>query len=402
MQTKLLLLRQRCLAQVIVRKRHFFFSPCIKAHYYSSNYERHYDKHRHRNSSSKRLNIENLERKWMEAIQTSNLQKMRECLQDDPQLVFKLLRQDNQSFNPANNFSSPLTPLMHCAYRGHYQAIAELLSYYTQLHEVDAADKTTGLTALHFAIIGASSNSPNHKGASHNWYRCVELLVAHKANVNIQENGSGYTPLALACLSNLFHIAVLLIRHGANVNVEAAQRETPLHLAVQAENVPLVQLLLSVGADPLKEDKNNLNFMSLVSEQQQQQQQGSSSAELHFCALVYQKAMKTWSAKQFEHSKAMWLSPFKRSDHTDLFHNTSLMIAACLGNENVVNQILEKGGEPNTANLFGWTALHWAVYSDLSDSVPETKRISTVKQLLNRNADPKLLTYVRNTFFFLM
>ena len=89
----------------------------------------------------------------------------------------------------------------------------------------------------------------------------VHLLLEHGADPNDRVWGE-YTALHITALQdyppavapqekeNDLDIARALISAGANVNARNERGETPLHLATQENNLPLLKLLIGYGANP--------------------------------------------------------------------------------------------------------------------------------------------------------
>jgi ankyrin repeat protein len=91
-----------------------------------------------------------------------------------------------------------------------------------------------GMTALHFAAQQGDLES-------------VKLLVEAGSNVNAT-TGIGYTSMMIATRMDEFDVVHYLLGKGANPNVDEAGH-TVLHLAVARTNLPLVQALITKGAD---------------------------------------------------------------------------------------------------------------------------------------------------------
>ena len=73
-------------------------------------------------------------------------------------------------------------------------------------------------------------------------------LITHGADVNAKGE-NGFTALHSACLHRNYEIAEVLLDNGADVNARE-DGNTPLMLAAYRDDVKLVRLLLSRGADP--------------------------------------------------------------------------------------------------------------------------------------------------------
>ena len=97
--------------------------------------------------------------------------------------------------------------------------------------EVDNHGTTDGnQTPLYLACLG---------GHTH----IVQLLLRHRANVNIQSTG-GDTALHAACYKGHTDIVRTLLGHNAAVSIKNAAGHTPLHVACEADNTETVRRLL--------------------------------------------------------------------------------------------------------------------------------------------------------------
>ncbi|MBL7143052.1 MAG: ankyrin repeat domain-containing protein, partial [Phycisphaerae bacterium] len=192
------------------------------------------------------------------------------------------------------------TPLHYAAQQGHME-VSELLI--TKGALVDARNKSGG-TPLHYAANaghgdmvelllghgadinaqGESGGTPLHGAVINGSKDVIELLVLKGADINIKDRG-GNTPLSEAVqlhdkeaaeflvingavvedvIDNLlktelkpllkaakdgdFSTVKSLISNSADVNIRDWQSKTPLHHAVEAGNIEIVDLLLSKGA----------------------------------------------------------------------------------------------------------------------------------------------------------
>ncbi|KAF7697948.1 ankyrin repeat and SOCS box protein 16 isoform X1 [Silurus meridionalis] len=155
--------------------------------------------------------------------------------------------------------------------RGHYGCVEELL-----FREAEVDADPGGRTALHDACSGghhscvklllehgadpdlltADGNAPLHLCITAESYACTELLVSMGANVNVAQRDSCLTPLHLACRRGLVEHVELLLAHRADVTVQNREGETPLNAACAGAERPtetvrylaVVQKLLQAGA----------------------------------------------------------------------------------------------------------------------------------------------------------
>lgn len=79
-------------------------------------------------------------------------------------------------------------------------------------------------------------------------YEMARLLLLHDAKTDVQIYGS--SPLHIAAKYDLRALAELLIVHQAPLNKPDANGYTPLHTAVEHNNLAIVSLLVENGADP--------------------------------------------------------------------------------------------------------------------------------------------------------
>ncbi|MEM7184992.1 MAG: ankyrin repeat domain-containing protein, partial [Spirochaetota bacterium] len=87
------------------------------------------------------------------------------------------------------------------------------------------------------------------------------LFKERGANVNVRDK-LGRTPLHYAVDSeNMKIISYLLEKQKANVNVKDREGNSPLHAAVSQGNLKIVTYLLSKGADPNEKDSNGNNLL---------------------------------------------------------------------------------------------------------------------------------------------
>lgn len=74
----------------------------------------------------------------------------------------------------------------------------------------------------------------------------VRLLVEHGAEVN----RSGWTALHYAATGGHVAVARYLIEQNAFIDAESPNRTTPLMMAARHDNIPLMKVLVELGADP--------------------------------------------------------------------------------------------------------------------------------------------------------
>lgn len=80
------------------------------------------------------------------------------------------------------------------------------------------------------------------------FYDMSKLLIEKGANVNMK-NSAGNTPLEIAVATNNNELVKLLIKHGADVNASGNSDKSPLLLAISNQAPDIVWALLENGAD---------------------------------------------------------------------------------------------------------------------------------------------------------
>ncbi|NML07358.1 ankyrin repeat domain-containing protein [Sphingomonas sp. G-3-2-10] len=81
----------------------------------------------------------------------------------------------------------------------------------------------------------------------------LRYLLQKGANPNIQDR-AGNTPMMIAVNANFVEGVLILIAYKGDVNVRNSSGETPLIRAVQLRNAEMVRELLKAGADPDRPD----------------------------------------------------------------------------------------------------------------------------------------------------
>jgi len=77
----------------------------------------------------------------------------------------------------------------------------------------------------------------------------IELLLAHKADLDVCDSRNGRTPLLMAVENGREKCLPLLLAAGAKVDVENKQGRTPLSLAVENGSLEIIKTLLAAKAD---------------------------------------------------------------------------------------------------------------------------------------------------------
>nr|CAH7719369.1 unnamed protein product [Callosobruchus chinensis] len=175
----------------------------------------------------------------------------------------------------------------------------------------------------------------------------VADLINKGADVNARDN-RGNTPLHLAVLADKLQVVEKLIEGGADVNAKNNHGATPLHWAALNQNVNIVEKLIEKGADINAKSSNGDTPLHLATK----------NSHLD----VLEKLIKE-GANVNERNK---------------YGNIPLHWAASYGRLNIVEELIEKGADINAKNNNGNTPLHWAVKSS---------HLEVAKFLISNHAD---------------
>jgi hypothetical protein len=126
----------------------------------------------------------------------------------------------------------------------------------TLLHEAAMAGEAELAAAL--IRFGADPDAKEAEGHTP-LYRAstgevARVILAAGASVDVTSGPTRGTPLHQAARRGCAEVAAALLDHGANIEARDAKGQTPLRRAVNCRQLPVVQLLMQRGADPLAED----------------------------------------------------------------------------------------------------------------------------------------------------
>ncbi len=211
--------------------------------------------------------------------------------------------------------AAPPQRFINAAKKGDLARMEQLRSEYSI--PLDTRDNT-GATALHWACLEGWTNvvqalleegldpdiretetgyTPLHMAAWKGHNLSVRLLLKHGARVDIRDNVYGNTPLFWANAYGQYSTVALLVTNGADITLtnrlgynvmHVAAREkytpliqyylslgmpaetvhagsglTPVMIAAHQGHVPVMRLLLTNGADPLRTNKQGLSAVDM-------------------------------------------------------------------------------------------------------------------------------------------
>lgn len=92
--------------------------------------------------------------------------------------------------------------------------------------------------------------TPIHIASKHGHLQCVNILLAHGADVNVQDV-DGVTPLMMAVQENHPDVCDRLIQNGVDVNIARRNGKTALHDAAALSSDKIYDMLIAAGADDM-------------------------------------------------------------------------------------------------------------------------------------------------------
>lgn len=235
---------------------------------------------------------------------------------------------------------------------------------------VDLSLYCNGMTALHKAL----SNSDTE---------IVQILLEAGANVH-QKDQWNASAIHIAVQANSLKAVRLLLLHAADVE-QRLNGKTPLDIAVSCSYASIVQLLLEKGAK-IHNAYEKLNASDALTVQVLLRFMDPKCAQKTFCTALdridlpilerlinmvdlnervwSEPTPLIWAAKRNVPSVVQLLLKGGPNVHAvDARGLAALYWAAERGHERVVQLLLEKGTDVNLKSCYGWTALHGAAYS---------------------------------------
>nr|XP_033777263.1 E3 ubiquitin-protein ligase MIB2 isoform X1 [Geotrypetes seraphini]XP_033777264.1 E3 ubiquitin-protein ligase MIB2 isoform X1 [Geotrypetes seraphini]XP_033777265.1 E3 ubiquitin-protein ligase MIB2 isoform X1 [Geotrypetes seraphini]XP_033777267.1 E3 ubiquitin-protein ligase MIB2 isoform X1 [Geotrypetes seraphini]XP_033777268.1 E3 ubiquitin-protein ligase MIB2 isoform X1 [Geotrypetes seraphini]XP_033777269.1 E3 ubiquitin-protein ligase MIB2 isoform X1 [Geotrypetes seraphini] len=166
--------------------------------------------------------------------------------------VVKVLCAHNSAVNVQD--SSRDTPL-HYAITADFKGIIEIL---LEVPNIDfTVQNRQGFNLLHHSALKGNKQA-------------VQRIVGRARQLVDAKKEDGFTALHLAALNNHQDVAEILIKEGrCDVNLRNNRLQSPLHLAVTQGHAGLLQLLVREGADVNAEDEDGDTPMHIALERQQ-------------------------------------------------------------------------------------------------------------------------------------
>lgn len=247
--------------------------------------------------------------------------------------------------------------VVEAARQGTSEEVRSLLGHRAEVNQSEAG----GATALHWAayrdeletaklliVAGGDVNAANDYGITPLWLACangsssmVDLLLKAGADANSAQ-WSGATPLMMCAKTGNLLAVKSLLNWGANVNnAERSQSQTALMWAAAWSHPDIVRALLQHKADVNAHTKGGFTALMFAA----QQGDLASARELLDAGA---------DINATTNDQAMWVG------------DTPLLIASASGHETFSIYLLQRGANPNAADAFGYTALHFSLMKGLS------------------------------------
>ncbi|XP_044739502.1 myb-like protein U [Chrysoperla carnea] len=182
-------------------------------------------------------------------------------------------------------------PIHNAVLENDFFAVKRLCLILKHLKNINIQNESYDMTALHLAISNKcdieiiehllesgvnpeiediNGNNCLHMISQHGNARIMNLVLTKYRSPNLDLNTCNYngsTPLMLCTEHDNVEIAKLLLKHKADTEVQDLKSgRTVLFQAIEANNEPMVKLLIEKGADPKKRDYSGITPLEVISE----------------------------------------------------------------------------------------------------------------------------------------
>jgi ankyrin repeat protein len=226
--------------------------------------------------------------------------------------------------------------------------------------------------------------------AQHGFTGVMELYLKKGADIRAKNTAYGGTLLHDAALGGSTIAARFLLGKGLGPNERAADEATPIITAAKKGFDPVIEILLTAGADINAKDKFSRTALHYASEK------GHKNLAAFLIDRGADKTIKDAWGKTYDQIKGeedgatIIVVPGATSDvqKKDADGNTALHRECLKGNVDGVSLLVSKGADINARNNAGYTPLH---------SAAEKGKISVIQFLLSKGARPDLTDAKGNT-----
>jgi uncharacterized protein len=226
-----------------------------------------------------------------------------------------------------------------------------------------------------------SDDSALHLAAFFGFIDAVKLLLENGANINLQSEASGRTPLYVTAISKNIDTAKVLMKEGAKTEIPDKAGYTPLTAAVIVVDPDMVRTLVEGGAvmdvrtaasnltplvmaaanpDPFKH-KNYIKIMKYLLDRKADVNFQASDGRTPLIAAAMSADQDQALAKV-----ALLLDEGAKPNIVKHGGETALMLAAGRGNDKIVELLIDKGANVHLKNGAGESAMSYAKRSGKS------------------------------------
>ena len=254
--------------------------------------------------------------------------------------------------------------------------------------------------------------------------RLRQLVKEYSTDIHSVESSSGMTALGYACLNGKLNAVKFLVENGADINGKYRDDKSPLILAVKGNHLQLVRFLCELGAD-LTIDNPLLNACRLEDVSPQiVEVLCEKGADVSFISRLYGSLLHAviWDNKTGAEKaeilcrfNAPLEATFSLSEYTPLMaactRNTDIVKVLCDCGANIeakagswttplmiactntlagaVTVLCEKGANKEAVDLYGFTALHFALRGNSSLAIYKDVLLELLNQGVNIQARDK-------------
>uniref|UniRef100_A0A1B6L8I5 Uncharacterized protein n=1 Tax=Graphocephala atropunctata TaxID=36148 RepID=A0A1B6L8I5_9HEMI len=182
----------------------------------------------------------------------------------------------------------------------------------------------------------------------------IAIAVTFSKMENHTKHGKDLTPLQVACSRSKSDIVSLLVKEGTSVNLDNIMG-SPLHIALEHGNIPVVQKLIELGAD----------IESMCS---------SGNTPMVSAMSTFKKEEGCVTAVKLLLEYGVSVNAIVESK----FQQKAIHVAVCNNLPSVVTLLLNMNADPSATDKDGTTPLHIAVFNN---------RVEIIKLLSLHNVD---------------
>ena len=238
----------------------------------------------------------------------------------------------------------------------------------------DAAKNGNRDEVRRLADRGANLNEASEGGstalmwaAHHGHHSVAEFLLKRGALPNVAAN-DGYTPLHAAAFYGHTDICKLLLKYKADVNAEDKQRQTPLNEANRMNHKETIDFLkIATYTHPVRADEQAL----LRPKDWMVRESGTELGKYTVVVKMWDGMVRKTRLENVQGHEAKRIAAELLGIHLDavgdMVKPKLLVEALKSGNLSEVMRLVNLGSDPNEADAYDYTALHYAsIFGDTS------------------------------------